>query len=434
MDSTLNFVDAQSEENYQFLFSKMSNNPNSSMFISLKDSVTYLFDDNIQYKEFVAKRIGRNNFNGNKIKIKSGGKKRKDITNKFVGVEDRLDSGISKNNFIYNKDVYEGYSLEGMIGSFRKENLNNANSSESARWAWRESGNSTITLYEHSYFGGSSYEVLSASGLDFLEYESYIMNVSAFNDKTSSFIVNNATTRRMIVTFWEHPNAGGAALGFDITPRFGNTIYQYYAWNLQQTKLNPNCWIFCKKWNDRISSVSATWYRPTILIKKPRFIDVINANVVIDYPYEYEWGSYEIANLTLQKSSSSNWWNAGASSLGQAGNRYGAEYQIDSRNTDIMFGLSFSNQGGAGWNTIDYNLYVSKYRGNVIQIWQSGNYRATYPFAYEVGDVITVVNHWTFVGFYHNNYFIGSLSHNSAPLYLDNSIYNANAVIRKINQ
>ncbi|MCH8233696.1 MAG: hypothetical protein IIB82_13775 [Bacteroidetes bacterium] len=62
--------------------------------------------------------------------------------------------------------------------------------------------------------------------------------------------------------------------------------------------------------------------------------------ISVNFPTDYEWGSYDIANLTLQKTSSSNWWNAGASSLGQAGNRYGAEYQIDSRNTDIMFGLS----------------------------------------------------------------------------------------------
>ncbi len=434
-DSTLNFRDSKSEENYHYLFSNIEDKPTTSIFISIEDSTSYIFDTNIEHNEFIKKRIGNSKTTAQRMTGKFNSVKRKDITSKFADTN-KSDSGYVKNNFVYQKDIYRTYSIEGLIGSIKEKEVKREDSftTETGRLAWRADG-AGITLYEDIYGGGVSYDVLANSGIDdFQEYEVYTINLSSFDDRASSIVARNATTRHMIVSAYEHPNAGGHALSFDLLPRNGSIVDQIFLTNLTKNKLKPRCWLFCKNWNDRISSVGVAWTRPAWLLSPPIFINGQNVNVILDNPIEYEYpGSLDIAFYSLVKTTNSNWWNSGASSFYNVG-PYGAEFQIDSRNTDIMFGLSPTNYGGVGWNTIKYNVYVSKFRGNVVQIWQNGIYKFSYPYSYNVGDVINVQRLNSTVNFYHNNRFIGSLTNNGSLLFIDTSIYTAGATIRKVGQ
>ena len=108
----------------------------------------------------------------------------------------------------------------------------------------------------------------------------------------------------------------------------------------------------------------------------------------------------------ISKTSTCNCWNAGASSK----NRIGA-YEDgfiktyiteDNINSDFMFGLSHSDAGHQ-WNTIDYNLYVSKHRGSKIVIYERGNQRYTWSGSYAVGDEVSVERKGSTIYFKHND-------------------------------
>ncbi len=366
--------------------------------------------------------------------------KRVDISEELAKKVDLSDSAMTENKFVYQQDIIKEYSVDGLIGSFKKTNIS-SNSNSSGRIAWQPIiGNSYIYLYEDKYYQGSPYMVLINNGIyEHEEFEHYQHNVGWFNDKASSYRVRNGTTRTMQVSFWQHDNEGGHVIGHIIPARQGATTYSAVNADLYQMKLNPGCWIFCDKWEDKISSVSYSWFRGDDInwVGNPiSFTDVVNLNILTDYPYEYIWPYSNKRYLSLQKSIATNGWNAGAASAYLAGETYGLEYQIESLDTDIMFGLSEVNTGGPSWNTIDYNVYISDYRGDVIQIWQRGVQKATYPYQYNIGDVITVANHASagFVGFYHNDNFMYSLPTAGNALYMDCAVYSGNSVIRKIHR
>lgn len=435
------FFDLKSEESYNYISSQLGDRPTSSILISIPDSTTYLFDDNVQYKEFLDKLSRRKEEIAKNSVLLRTNKKRVDISTEISKKLNPSDSGMAENKFIYQQDISKEYSIDGLIGSFKKANISSGNSNSSGRMAWKPNiGNSYIYLFEDKNYQGSLYPVLINNGIyEYQEFYHYTHNVGWFDNKASSYIVRNSTTRTMQVSFWEHPNEGGHVIGIILPARKGATTYGASNADLYKIKLNPGCWIFCDKWEDKISSVSFSWYRNDDFnwAGNPiSFTDVVNLNILTDYPYEYIWPNSTKTYVSLQKSSASNSWNAGAASAYPAGDTYGLEYQIESLDTDIMFGLSKVNTGGPAWNTIDYNVYISDYRGDVIQIWQRGNQIATYPYQYNIGDVITVVNHAGdgFVGFYHNDNFIYSLPTDGSSLYMDCAVYSGNSVIRKIHR
>ena len=103
----------------------------------------------------------------------------------------------------------------------------------------------------------------------------------------------------------------------------------------------------------------------------------------------------------LTKTNSTNWWNAGASSLLgiNSGNNGYITTSASATNTFKMIGLSPSD-AGPSWNTIKYNLYLMQ--GGQVRIYQSGSRVGEYG-NYQEGDVFKIEREDGYIKFFRNN-------------------------------
>ncbi len=131
---------------------------------------------------------------------------------------------------------------------------------------------------------------------------------------------------------------------------------------------------------------------------------------------------------TVTKTSSTNW-NAGIATTNEIpANQNGwVQWEVNSTNVDVMFGLSYTNTD-ASWNTIDFNLYVSKYRGNKIVIYSRNSELYTYSGTYALGDLVKVERVGSTVYFKLNDQTIYTRScDGSRSMIGDGALYNQNA-------
>ncbi|KAA1242851.1 T9SS type A sorting domain-containing protein [Aquimarina sp. RZ0] len=141
---------------------------------------------------------------------------------------------------------------------------------------------------------------------------------------------------------------------------------------------------------------------------------------------------YLLAEITLPKTSGTGW-NAGAASANRIpANRDGfIEMTIGDPNTDVMFGLSYSNTD-ASWNTIDFNLYMSRFRGGNIVIFQRSTQITSNSQlgSYSRGDIVRVERVGSNVNFKKNGTIIYTLPvDRSRSMIADVALYDRNAKI-----
>lgn len=135
----------------------------------------------------------------------------------------------------------------------------------------------------------------------------------------------------MVVRFWEHTNQSGNVIDIWLYPNLDGTIASAWDNDLHNNKMPPSCRFFCKRWANRISSVSWWWYAIDVW-HAPTFSGTRNVDVLIPQPFIPD-------AVSLRKvSTASSWWNAGASSPVRMGSMN--EHQINSTTTNYMLGLS----------------------------------------------------------------------------------------------
>ena len=138
-------------------------------------------------------------------------------------------------------------------------------------------------------------------------------------------------------------------------------------------------------WQLRLEATTGTSFTSDIAI------DDIQITRLEDYPVIWT----DLVNIdpdesSLRKTSNFTWWDTGAASSNvvPAYTEGWVETRVTNMNTDIMFGLSYTNDDHQ-WNTIDFNLYVSKFNGNTIRVYNRGSLVHS-GTSYELGDYVAV--------------------------------------------
>lgn len=124
-----------------------------------------------------------------------------------------------------------------------------------------------------------------------------------------------------------------------------------------------------------------------------------------------------VSGNTVTKTNSSFTWSAGAASTNYIpANADGwMEMTINNINWDIMFGLSSSNPD-ATWSSIEYNCYISRRNGYVVELYKLGSLLNSNASAYAVGDKFRVERKGSTMYFKRNGVTIGTTAGNSAEV------------------
>jgi len=134
---------------------------------------------------------------------------------------------------------------------------------------------------------------------------------------------------------------------------------------------------------------------------------------------------------TITKTDGSYLWNSGAASVNYipANTNGWIEMTLTSTNWDIMFGLSSSN-ADASWNTIEYDLYISRRNAATVQIYRSGTLINSNASAFAANDKFRVERNGSTMYFKRNGATIYSITGNAAEvLRADVSMFDPNSQI-----
>ena len=130
----------------------------------------------------------------------------------------------------------------------------------------------------------------------------------------------------------------------------------------------------------------------------------------------------------IYKNHNSNWWNAGGASYQSIPANHNGFITTVASSTDNykMIGLSATDPGPT-WNTIKYNLYLSKYGD--VKIYNSGSYVGTFG-KYEVDDRFKILREDGYIMFFRNDVLLVGWEVNmNEKLLADACIYNYGAAI-----
>jgi len=151
-------------------------------------------------------------------------------------------------------------------------------------------------------------------------------------------------------------------------------------------------------------------------------------------PYPITWTDQvgvSASGNTITKIDGSYLWNSGAASVNYipAYANGWIEMTLTSTNWDIMFGLSSSNPD-ASWNTIEYDLYISRRNAATVQIYKSGIPLNSNASAFAVNDKFRVERNGSTIYFKRNGATIYSTAGNAAEvLRADVSMFDPNSQI-----
>ena len=298
----------------------------------------------------------------------------------------------------------------------------NSNGRTSTWPTWEWGPNTAITLWKDKDFGGSSYSVMdnvtstvyntegSEKYFSGIKYACNLNGTDMYRE-ASSFRVANQSTRVMRVDFLVYGRiwCNDYHRIIDVKARKGPTY-----------------------WTAEVSDLK-NMYVPGGVCHHDNKIGV----VYFSFGYEDSsvtplvWTNHNNTANTfngIKKTSGSQWWNAGATSYNAIGNNK-FQYIINSVNDDIMFGINYQKNTDVSWNGIPSKIYISKYRGQQISLWQGSSQTQIYLGTYQNGDVIIVEPDYTEmkVYYYKNSDYIGYHSLSQSTVYGDLSMYNLNA-------
>ncbi len=107
----------------------------------------------------------------------------------------------------------------------------------------------------------------------------------------------------------------------------------------------------------------------------------------------------------LGKESTCNCWNSGASTRNiiPANKNGGIQITLEDHNwnKDFMFGLSYEDTGHS-WNSLDFNMYISEYRGHKLLVYNKSSELHVSSIDYNSGDVLVVERIGSTMHFKHN--------------------------------
>jgi len=188
------------------------------------------------------------------------------------------------------------------------------------------------------------------------------------------------------------------------------------SWSFVTTNLAPgNYYVVAEGYSTRSGNIALK-----ISTNTPRFPitwqDIVNVSV---------------NNNTITKSATDYTWTAGAASSNYipANTDGWIEMTLKSTTWDIMFGLSSTNPN-ASWNTIEYNCYISRRNGNVVEIYKLGTQIVGNAAGFAVGDKFRVERSGGLIYFKRNGLTIYVMTGNAAEvLRADVSMFDPNSQI-----
>ncbi len=420
-----------SYRNYELLL-KLQENPVLATVFKTNEPSVYLFDNREEYSKDLSENRKMHGTSKEKVKKLTKTYSAKDL----VDIEIKDSSALTQkyNNLSYYESKFE---LKGDLKKMEWVGDTKYSQESLKSGGWVPSPETRIDLFRDINYGGGVLSCINKhTGTSGQWYNIESLSTYNFNDVTSSMIICNATTRKMVVDICEHNDFGGKYFSFELPPRdyiYNSTIeigdFRTIWWR--------NCQLFCpkKNFNDEMSSISWTWLDPELywLAEYPDWSFVQNAT--------------KIGAGTLQKTGSSGWYNSGAittvykwlnpewvvspcdnTTIWLGGS---VEVEISNLETEFMIGFSSQYSTSSAYNTIEFAMNNSVYFHNTMRCYNLGSLQGFSRVSYEVGDIMRMEVKPYYINVYLNSLPIGTMYHGSTSpsFYLDCSLNEFNSTL-----